>query len=471
MERVGILVISYGSREAAMVDAFTRSLEYRVELYIADRQRNPFNVRRAKEHAVIPDLNVEAIYRFAEKHRDKIDFGIVGPEKPIIEGVRNLVEDNLRIPMICPTKEYALERSKVMQRRLFQEIVPEANPRFKVFDPKDYKDLNDVKKDLFEWLNELDNKVAVKPDAPAAGKGVGVWGDHFNTREEILEHFLANFKVGPVIVEEKIEGEESSFQAFCDGKHIVPLPETRDYKRAFEGDKGPNTGGMGTYKDRGNILPFMSYEDWEEEKRIVERIFERLKGGDSNPCLRGMPFYEAFIHTGKGPMILENNSRPGDPEIIPILALLKDDFVDVCYRMIEGTLTRVNIDEKAAVLIYKVPPKYGGYIDAFPHLVRRDEIDTPVILDEAEKLSSKYGDNIRVYPGSMDIREDGKTYALSSRAVCTLGIADDIQSAREIAMEGIRAIKGGALWYRADIASREHIERSITHMEALRKRT
>lgn len=471
MERVGILVISYGSREAAMVDAFTRSREYRVDLYIIDRQRNPFNVRRAKEHAVIPDLNVEAIYRFAEKHRDKIDFGIVGPEKPIIEGVRNLVEDNLRIPMICPTKEYALERSKVMQRRLFQEIVPEANPRFKVFDPKDYKDLSDVKKDLFEWLDELDNKVAVKPDAPAAGKGVGVWGDHFNTREEILEHFLANFRVGPVIVEEKIEGEESSFQAFCDGKHIVPLPETRDYKRAFEGDKGPNTGGMGTYKDRGNILPFMSDEDWEKEKRIVEKIFERLKGGGSNPYLRGMPFYEAFIHTGKGPMILENNSRPGDPEIIPILALLKDDFIDVCYRMIEGTLTRVNVDEKAAVLIYKVPPKYGGYMDAFPHLVNRDEIDTPVILDEAEKLSSKYGDNIRVYPGSMEIRENGKTYALSSRAVCTLGIADDIQGAREIAMEGIRAIKGGALWYRADIASREHIERSIKHMEALRKRT
>ncbi|MEM3744923.1 MAG: hypothetical protein QW323_00330 [Candidatus Bathyarchaeia archaeon] len=470
MERVGILVVSYGSREAAMVDAFTRSQEYRVELYIADRQKNPFNVRKAKEHVVIPDLNVEAIYRFAEKNRDRIDFGIVGPEKPIIEGIRNLIEDNLRIPMICPTKEYALERSKVMQRRLFQEIVPEANPRFKVFDPNDYRDLSDVKRDLFKWLDELDNKVAVKPDAPAAGKGVGVWGDHFNTREEILEHFLANFKVGPVIVEEKIEGEESSFQAFCDGKHIVPLPETRDYKRAFDGDKGPNTGGMGTYKDKGSILPFMRIKDWEEEKRIVEKIFEKLKGGGSNPCLRGMPFYEAFIHTGKGPMILENNSRPGDPEIIPILALLKDDFVDICYRMIEGTLTRIDIDEKAAVLIYKVPPKYGGYIDAFPHLVNRDEIGTPVILDDAEKLSSKYGDSIRVYPGSMEIREDGRTYALSSRAVGVLGIADDIQSAREIAMEGIKAIRGGALWYRTDIASKEHIERSIRHMEELRKR-
>lgn len=469
MERVGVLVVSYGSREAAMVDAFTRSQEYLVDLYIADRQRNPFNVKRAREHVVIPMLDVEAIFKFTEKHKDKIDFGIVGPEKPIIEGVRDVVEGNLGIPMICPTKKYAIEGSKVAQRSLFQEVASEVNPRFKIFDPKNYSSLSDVKEDLFTWLDELDNKVAVKPDAPAAGKGVGVWGDHFNTREEALAHFLANFKEGPVIVEEKIEGEESSFQAFCDGKHLVPLPETRDYKRAFDGDKGPNTGGMGTYKDKGNHLPFISLEDWEKEKRIVEKIFERLKGENCNPELRGMPFYVAFMHTGRGPMILENNSRPGDPEIMPILALLKDDFVDVCFRIIDGNLTHVNIDKKAAVGVYKVPPKYGGYIDAFPHLVNKREIGTPVVLEEAENLSNKYGDNIRIYPGSMEIREDNKVYALSSRALFVLGIGDSIQEARSVAMEGISAIKGGALWNRTDIASKEHIEKSIMHMNLLRK--
>ncbi len=469
MERIGVLIVSYGSREASMVDAFARSREYEVELYIADKQRNPFNVKRAEKHVVIPSLNVEAIYKFAEKHKNKIDFGIVGPEKPIINGIRDLIENNLKIPMICPTMKYALEKSKVAQRTLFQKVVPEVNPRFKVFDPKDYRSLTDVKRDLFKWLDELENKVAVKPDAPAAGKGVGVWGDHFNTREELLEHFLANYKEGPVIVEEKIEGEESSFQAFCDGKHLIPLPETRDYKRAFDGDKGPNTGGMGTYKDRGNILPFMRSEDWEEEKRIIERIFKELKGGSYNPNLRGIPFYEAFIHTTKGPMILENNSRPGDPEIIPLLLLLKDDFVEICLRMIEGTLTRINMDERAAVLVYKAPPNYGGYASAFPHLVKKSEIGTPVILEDAEKLSAKYGDNIKVYPGSMEIREDGRMYALSSRTVCTVGIGENIQSAREIAMEGIKAIRGGALWNRTDIASKEHIERSIRHMRLLRK--
>ena len=138
MERVGVLVVSYGARAVAMVDAFTRSQNYNVEIYVADKQRNPFNARKAVEQAVIPDLNVDDILKFAEKHKDKIDFGIVGPEKPIIAGVRDRIEKELGIPMICPTEEYAIEGSKVAQRLLFQEVAPEVNPKFKVFNPKDY---------------------------------------------------------------------------------------------------------------------------------------------------------------------------------------------------------------------------------------------------------------------------------------------------------------------------------------------
>jgi phosphoribosylamine--glycine ligase len=469
VEKVGVLIVSYGSREAAMVDAFSRSQEYQVEIYVADKQKNPFNVKRAKEHVVIPSLDVSEICKFAIRHSDKIDFGIVGPEKPIIAGIRDTLEKETKIPLICPKKAYAIEASKVKQRKIFQEVMPEVNPRFKVFDLKEHNSISEVRNELYRWLDELENKVVVKPDAPAAGKGVGVWGDHFNTREQLYEHFLTNLREGPVIVEEKLEGEESSFQAFCDGKQLVPLPETRDHKRAFDGDIGPNTGGMGSYKDKGYWLPFLTPNDWEKEREIVEKIFNRLRGGGSNPALLGIPFYVAFIHTRKGPMILENNSRPGDPEIINILPILKDDFVDVCFKMIEGSLTRVNVERKATVAIYKVPPSYGGYADVFPDRVKISEVGTPVDLSEAEKLSTRYGDNIRIYPASMELREDGKIYALSSRAVCVVGVGEDIQSAREISLEGLSAVKGGALWNRTDIASREHIMKSIMHMRSLRK--
>jgi len=468
MEKVGVLVVSYGARAVAMIDAFTRSINYDVQLYVVDKQRNPFNVKRAIKHVVMPGLHVEEISKFVEANKDEIDFGIVGPEKPIINGVRNLVEKRTGVPVICPTKEYAIEASKVAQRQLFQEIVPEVNPRFKIFNPKKYANQQQVKKDVYSWLDELENKAVVKPDKPAAGKGVGVWGDHFATREQLFEHFLANFQYGSVIIEEKIEGEESSFQVFCDGKHLVPLPDIRDYKRAFNGDKGPNTGGMGSYKDADGALPFMTEADRAKEIAIVTKIFEKLKAAD-NKALRGTPFYVAFIHTGEGPKILENNSRPGDPEIMNILPILKDDFVDVCFKMLEGTLTHIELERAATVSTYKVPPNYGGYASTSPNLINKEDIGKPVDLTKADKLAEEYGERIRVYPASMELR-NGETYAIKSRTVSVVGIGENIEAARQLSLKGINAIKGGALWYRTDIASNLHIEKSIRHMKELRRR-
>lgn len=467
-EKIGILAVSYGARAAAMIDAFTRSDNYRVEIYVADKQKNPFNVKQAKEHVVIPDLNIVQICKFAKRFKHKIDFGMVGPEKPIIEGIRDVVEKETDIPLICPTKEYALEASKVAQRLLFDRIVPEANPKFKVFDPKNFSTVAAVKEEVNKWLNQTGNEVAVKPDRPAAGKGVGVWGDHFNTREELVDHFMSNIEYGPVIIEEKIEGEESSFQAFCDGKHLAPLPETRDYKRAFDGDKGPNTGGMGSYKTVGDILPFMTTTDKEKEIEIVTQVFTELRRRATSTDLRGIPFYDAFIHTSTGPKLLENNSRPGDPEIQNILPILKDDFVDVCYKLLEGNLTRVNLQKRATVVTYKAPPNYAGFATAFSERVKTNEANTPIDLAQAEKLTGKYRDAIRIYPASMELRENGNAYALGSRAVCVVGVGNSISEAREVSLEGVDAIAGGSLWNRTDIASREHINRSIEHMKELR---
>lgn len=470
MEKVGILVVSYSAREAAMIDAFARSQSYNVELYVADKQRNPFNVKKAVKHVVISDLNVEDICKFAETNKDKIDFAIVGPEKPIINGVRDLVEKRTRIPVICPTKEYAIEASKAQQRLLFQEIVPEVNPHYEIFNPKDYNSIKEVKKAVYSWLDELKNQAVVKPDKPVAGKGVGVWGDHFTSREQLFEHFLSGFQYGQVIIEEKIDGEESSYQAFCDGKHLVPLPDTRDYKRAFGDDKGPNTGGMGSYKNVSEVLPFMNAAERSREVSIINMFFEKWKKKIADITgLRGMPFYVAFMHTGKESKILENNSRPGDPEIINILPILKDDFVDICFKILEGNLTQIGLEKAATVVTYKVPSNYGGYMDAFPDAINKSEIDTSVDLMKAYELNKKYGDKIHVYPASIELR-DRETYALKSRAVGVVGIGDSIEEARQISLEGIRAIGGGALWSRTDIASKQHIEKSIRHMEELRRK-
>ncbi len=212
----------------------------------------------------------------------------------------------------------------------------------------------------------------------------------------------------------------------------------------------------------------MTNADRAKEIEIVNKIFEKWKAAD-NEGLRGIPFYVAFIHTGKGPKILENNSRPGDPEIQNILPILKDDFVDVCFKILEGNLTRVELEKAATVVTYKVPPNYGGYTDVFPNLVNKDEIGKPVDLTKAYELGRKYGEKIRVYPASMELR-DGETYALKSRAVCIVGVGKNTETARQISLEGINAVKGGALWHRTDIASKQHMKKSIRHMEELRRK-
>jgi phosphoribosylamine--glycine ligase len=319
-----------------------------------------------------------------------------------------------------------------------------------------------VKDAVWSFLDEIGNEVAVKPDKPTAGKGVGVWGDHFTSREQLFDHFRSIFESGSdVLVEEKVEGEESSFQAFCDGKRISALPDTRDYKRAFDADLGPNTGGMGSYKAQEDWLPFVTKRDREDEEQLVQRLFNELKGGTENDGLRGIPFYVAFMHTREGAKILEINSRPGDPEIMNIMPVLKDDFVDVCFRMIEGTLSRVECVPKASVVTYAVPMDYGDCRNTYSGSRKVD-------LSGAYALQKTYADNLRVYPGSMELRENGDMYALGSRTVCTVGIGETIEEAREISLDGIRAIDG-ALWNRWEIGAPQYIERSIQKMKELRK--
>jgi phosphoribosylamine-glycine ligase len=137
--------------------------------------------------------------------------------------------------------------------------------------------------------------------------------------------------------------------------------------------------------------------------------------------------------------------------------------------MIEGNLKKVNFKKKATVVTYKVPPHYGGYATKFPERINKSEIGTSVDLSSAEKLVAKHPNSMRIYPGSMELR-DAKNFALGSRTVAVVGIGDTVNEARKKSLEGIAAINGGALWNRNDIASKAHIEKSTQHMEELRRR-
>lgn len=451
-------MVSYGSREACMAEALSRSGRG-VKLFVADRQRNPLNVRLASEHVVISDLNVREVAEFARKNAPMIDFVLVGPEAPIVGGIRDVIEGELGIPVLCPTSAAAVEGSKSKQRRLIEKVAPEANPPYKVFPRNGSVDVDSLKRELWSLLDEF-GEVVVKPDGLASGKGVGVWGDHFSDRASFFEYFMSLYSQGPVVVEKKIDCEEFSLQFLSDSKRLIPTPAVRDYKRAFDGDAGPNTGGMGSYKDTGEILPFMDVEDFEKGVELANRIFRAILSEAGEGSMRGFPMYMAYAISSDGLKIFEVNSRAGDPEVMCILPVLEDDFVEVCFKMLDGSLGPLRFGRKATVATYLVPPTYGG---RQPGPFREIEVD----LSECEEAASRSGGSMKVYPGSMDLR-DGKNFSLRSRTVCVVGIGDGIEEARQISLGGIRAVRGSGLWHRSDIASREHISKSVRHAKALR---
>jgi phosphoribosylamine--glycine ligase len=197
-----------------------------------------------------------------------------------------------------------------------------------------------------------------------------------------------------------------------------------------------------------------------KEVDSANKLLEFLKGGDRNQGLIGVPFYIAFIHTASNPKILEINSRPGDPEIMNILPTMETDLVDLCYDMINGTLTQVRYLKKASVLTYAVPMTYGGYRNNYSG-------ESKVQLDKAYNLSSESGGNLFIYPGSMEVR-DGSNYVLKSRAVAVLGVGGSINEARDRCLEGVKSIDG-PLWNRWEIGSSRHIANSVNHLNSLRK--
>jgi phosphoribosylamine--glycine ligase len=457
LDKVGVLIVSKCLSSAAIIDAFARSEKYAPEFYVAEKQVNPLNFRRAKVHKVIPDLNVQEVARFAGSYKRKIAFGLTDTEDFVTAGGRDAVEKKTGVPIVCVTKEFPVEASKADQRLLFERICPKANPRYRVFDQSKYPGESAAVAEFRGLLKEFGEGLVIKPDAPSRGAGVGVWGSDFHTEEEAVAFFRNVYSKGRVVVEEKVEGEESSFHAFSDGKHFVAAPLTRDYKRALDGSRGRLTGGMGSYRGPRNVLPFFPPSEWEQLFNLLEEAFRVWKGKVSNPVLRGIILYDALMHTRGGFKILERNSRGGNTEQICLLTTMLDDFVDVCYRMIEGNLKGIRFSNKASVVTCAVPQNYGTGASAGDGGV--------VNLERAFALEKKHKGSLRVFP--MDVRlENGKTLMGTSRTVAFAGIEKSIDDARENSLEGIRALDG-PLRHRSDVATRADIERSASHLRKI----
>ncbi len=437
-----ILLIGNGAREHAMAEALKRS-QHNPQLFSFMKGNNPGIAALSEKVFLGTYSDLQAIGSFARENR--IDFAVVGPEDPLNNGVVDALR-GLGIPAVGPSKRLAqLETSKSFTRNLLSKYGIPGNPKFRVFTSLD---------GIADFLNELDG-IVVKPDGLTGGKGVMVQGDHFQTREEALRYcreFLAEHS--SVIIDEKLEGEEFSLQCITDGKTVAATPPVQDHKRRFEDDKGPNTGGMGSYSCEDHVLPFMTRRDVAEGLDITRRVAEAIYR-ETGEYYKGV-MYGGFMITKNGLRLLEYNARFGDPEAMNILPLLRTDFVDLCRAVIDGTLDKLSVEfeKKATVCKYIVPRGYG-----LPK-------DHPDAGSTSAKIEVGDVGGARLYYASVDRRADG-LYMSSSRAIGVVEIADTLDEAEGIAEKAVQAVKGPVA-HRPDIGTRPLIEKRIQHMKKIR---
>jgi phosphoribosylamine--glycine ligase len=437
-----ILLIGNGAREHAIAEAIMRSA-HRPRLFTCMKTNNP-GIASLSENIFISNYNeLTAIAAFAEGSR--IDFAVIGPEDPLNNGVVDALS-RAGIPAVGPTQSLArLETSKSFTRDLLEKYQIPGNPRFRNFTSPE---------GIEAFLDGLDG-IVVKPDGLTGGKGVMVQGDHFQTKGEALA-FCRDFlkEHASVTVEEKLEGEEFSLQCLSDGKTVVATPPVQDHKRRFADDKGPNTGGMGSYSCEDHSLPFIQPEDVADGLAITQQVAAAIYR-ETGAYYKGV-MYGGFMVTRSGVRLLEYNARFGDPEAMNILPLLKTDFVDLCRAIIDGTLERLPIEfeQKATVCKYVVPRGYG-----LPK-------DHPDAQSTAARIDVDDVGDARLYYSSVDKREDG-LYMTTSRAIGVVGIAAGLEGAERIAEGAVRAIRG-PVDHRPDIGTPALIEKRIRHMREIR---
>lgn len=437
-----VLLIGNGAREHVLAETIVRSPQ-RPELYVYGKAKNPGIFHMAQGYEIGDLSDFDAISTYAKKVH--ADICIIGPEDPIALGLRDVLAA-IGVETIAPLKKLALlEASKSFTRDLLAKYNIPGNPLFRVC-------VSAGEARLFaEELAKKKYEFVIKADGLMAGKGVKVQGDHFKTIDEgmtFVEECLAGF--GKVVIEEKLVGQEFSLMSFADGLHTADMPVVQDHKRAFEGDKGPNTGGMGTYSDSDHMLPFLRTEDVDQARMITKMVQEAL-WKETGEFYRGI-MYGGFIAVADGVRLIEYNMRFGDPEAMNVLPLLQTDFLDICQAMIDRSLDQVNVifDSKATVCKYVVP---NGYPDA---PVKGERIEVPHIPE-----------NIRMYFGSVDQRDDGLVLC-GSRAVAMVGIADTLEQAEQFAEAAARSVSG-PVFYRKDIGTKALIKKRVAMMKKLRK--
>ena len=424
---MNVLVIGSGGREHAIAWKLAQSSLVET-VYVA-----PGNAGTSLEPGVV-NVHYETnehdqLLRFA---KDNVQFTIVGPEDPLVDGIVDLFEE-ARLPIIGPTRIAAqLEGSKIFAKEFLDRyLIPTAS--YNVYEEAE---------PAIEWIKNNPATWVIKADGLAAGKGVTV----ASTEEEAIDAINEWIPKGKIIIEECLVGQEASFICLIDGEYALPLATSQDHKARDANDQGPNTGGMGAYSPAPIITDTV-------HRRIMREIVHRTMHGFKKEGI----VYKGFLYVGlmideKGsPRVLEYNCRLGDPETQPILMRLETALADLCLAALAGKLKGYPIrwDERSALGVVMASKGYPGKYEQGDPI---SGLDNMVFRTVSRKgpIGSK---DIKVFhAGTVEL--DGKVCTNGGRVLCVTALGESIGSAQNTAYEGATQIWWPGVFYRPDIGNK-----------------
>jgi phosphoribosylamine--glycine ligase len=428
---IRILVVGGGGREHAITLALSKNIK--AELYCVMGKKNPGITKICREVLIHSETDADAILAFAKRHN--IEYVVVGLEAALAAGVSDVLSA-AGIGCVGPSKAAArIETDKGFCRVLMQKHGIDGCPAYK---------LCRTPKEAAEYIRSYPGDLVVKPTGLTGGKGVKVMGEQVDREGAIV--YAMTLENQTIILEERLLGEEFTLMAFVDGKTLVPMPLVQDHKRAFDGDKGPNTGGMGSYTLADHTFPFVTDVDYAVAVAIMRETVAALA---KECCPYKGVLYGQFMNTTDGPKIVEFNARFGDPEAMNVLSLLDSDFVRIVEHIVSGTLTSADVSFKkqATVCKYIVPKDYPEH----PHA------GDPIVLGPH--------DNAILYYANV-IEEDGILKTQTSRTMAFVGVGADLSEAETKAETACQNVFGNVR-HRTDIGTEALFAKRIAHMKEL----